>query len=86
MDGIMLFKKKDLEIDTKKGYAIMDMRMEFEIKKFVMLIMKNWKRPITGIQLPNLERIGKLEEKETYKYWRIWKEVTIKRAEMNAKK
>ena len=47
-----------------------DMRMEFSMEKCAMLIMKRGKREITeGIEMPNQEKFGTLEEKENYDYF-----------------
>ena len=44
-----------------------DIRMEFGMKKYAMLIMKSGKWQITEeIELPNQEKIRTLGEKETY--------------------
>ena len=52
-----------------------------------MLIKKSGKQHVTeGIELPNLEKIRTLGEKETYKYLGILEADTIKHAEIKEKK
>ena len=61
--------------------------MEFGIEKCAMLIMRSGKRLLTeGIELLNQEKIRMLGEKETYKYLRILKVVTIKLVETKENK
>ena len=60
--------------------------MEFDIEKFVVLVMKNSERHLTnGMELPNQEKIRTFGEKETYKYLGILEADTIKQVEMKGK-
>ena len=60
--------------------------MKFNIEKCVMLVMKNGKRKtIERIELPNKESIGRLKEKENYKYLGILDADTIEQREMKEK-
>ena len=53
--------------------------MEFGIEKCTMLAMKKWKREVIEVkELPNLETIRTLGEKENYKYLKILKGDNIK--------
>ena len=75
MDDIKLFAKNDKELETLihavRIYS-QDIGMEFGIGKCAMLVMKSGKRHMTdGIELPNQDRIRTLEEKKTYKSWRL---------------
>ena len=45
-----------------------------------------WKKTNEGWELPNQERIWRLEENETYKYFEILEVNTIKHVEMKGKK
>ena len=60
-----------------------DIRMEFDIEQYAMLIMKSGKREsINGIELPNQNKINSLGEKENYKYLGILEADTIKYADI----
>ena len=60
--------------------------MDFDIEKSTMLIMKIRKREATErTELQNEEIIGKLGEKENYKYLGKLEAGTIKQAEMKEK-
>ena len=62
------------------------MGMEFGIKKCAMLIMKKEKREtMEGVELPNKESIRILSEKENYKYFGIL-EADVIRDERKSKK
>ena len=57
--------------------------MEFDIEKWVMIIMKSRKRQMTeGMELPNHEKIRTLGEMKTYKYLGILEVDNIKHAMM----
>ena len=59
------------------------MRMEFDIEKCAMQVIKSGKRHLTDIrELPNHDKIRTLEEKETNKYLGILEADTIKHVEM----
>ena len=60
-------KKEELEtqIQTIRIYN-QDIRMEFSMEKYAILIMKSGKKE--SIELPNYESIKTLGEKENYKY------------------
>ena len=63
-----------------------DIRMEFSIEKYTMLIRRRGKRHTTkGIELPNVEKFRMLGEKETYKYLGILEANTIKQVKRNEK-
>ena len=71
-NDIKLFAKNEKELETLihavKIYS-QDIRMEFDIEKRIMLIMKSGKQHMTnGMELPNQKKIRTLGEKETYKY------------------
>ena len=53
--------------------------MEFGIDKYVMVIMKSWKRETTErTEQPNQKNTRTLGEKENYKYLEIWEADAIK--------
>ena len=59
-----------------------DIGVEFCIEKFDMLIERSGKRHMMkGTELPNQEKTGMLEEKETYIYLGILEADTIKQVE-----
>ena len=63
-----------------------DIRMEFGIEKYALLVMKSGKRHMTdGIELQNQDKIRTLTENETYKYLGILEADTIKQVEMKDK-
>ena len=75
MDDIKLFIKNEKELvtlmQTIRIYSH-DIRMEFDIEKCAILILKSGKREITeGIELPNQEKIRTLGVKEKDKYSQI---------------
>ena len=82
MDDIKLFaeNEKELEILIQTiGIYSQDIRMEFDIEKCFILIMKREKKETTeGIKLPNQESIKMLGEKENYKNLEILEVDTIK--------
>ena len=86
MDNIKLFAKKDWrQIKTIEIYSL-DIGMEFNIGKCVMLIMEGRKREITErIELLNQERMRMLGKKENYKYLVILEANTIKQMKMKEK-
>ena len=54
--------------------------MEFDIRKYAMLVMKSGKRYLTdGMELPNQDKITRLGEKEAYKYLGVFEADTIKK-------
>ena len=72
MDDIKLFIKNEKEfenlIQAVRIYS-QDIGMEFSIEKCTMLILRSGKQHmVKEIELPNLEKIRMLREKETYKY------------------
>ena len=81
-DDIKLFAKNEKELKTLKHAVIIysqDIGMEFGIEKCAMPVMKSGKRHMKDrMELPNQEKIRKLEEKETYKYFGILEADTIK--------
>ena len=88
MDDIKLFAKNEKELETLiQAVRIynQDIGMEFDIEICEMLIMKSKKQTIEGIELPNLEKIRMLEEKETYKYLGILEVNAVKYAKMKEK-
>ena len=78
IDDIKIFAKNEKR--TRNTWPVYrNIRMEFGIKKCSMLIMKKRKIEIMeGIELPNLESIRTLEEKENDKYMRRVEVDTIK--------
>ena len=61
--------------------------MEFGIEKCAMFVMKCSKWHLTdGMELPNQDKIGTLEEKETDKNLGILESNTIKQVKMKKKK
>ena len=89
MDDIKLFAKNENELKTLilavRIYG-QDIRMEFDIEKCALLVMKSGKHHITdGMELPNQDKIRTLVEKETYKYLDIFEADTIKQVEMKDK-
>ena len=88
MNDIKIFDKNEkLEtlIQTIRIYS-QDIGMEFGMKNYAMLIMKKEKRKtIEGIELSNQESIRILGEKENYKYQRILEADGIKQTEMKEK-
>ena len=89
MDGIKLFAKNEKELETLihavRIYS-QDIGMEFGIEKCAMLVVKSGKRHMTdGMELPNLDKIRTLGEKETYKYLGILEADTIKQVQMEDK-
>ena len=88
-DDIKLFTKNEKELETLiqtvKIYS-QDIKMEFGIEKWSMLVMRSGKRHMTeGVELPNQVIIRTLGEKETYKYLGILEAGTIKQVEMKEK-
>ena len=86
MDDIKLFAKNEKALETLK-HAVriysQNIGMEFGIEKCAMLVMKSGKRHMTdGMELPNYDKIRKLEENETYKYLCILEADTIKQVQM----
>ena len=86
MDDIKLFAKNEKELETLihavRIYS-QGIGMEFGIEKCAILVMKSRKRHMTdGMELPNHNRIGTLEENETYKYLGILEADTIKQVQM----
>ena len=60
--------------------------MEFDIEKWIMLVMKSGKNHLTdGMEIPNQDKIGTLGEKETYEYLGILEADTITQVEMKEK-
>ena len=60
--------------------------MAFGIEKCSMLAMKSDKRHLTDrMELPNIDKIKMLGEKETYEYLGILEADTIKQVEMKEK-
>ena len=56
-----------------------DIGMKFGIEKCVLLVMKSGKSHLTNeMELPKLDKIRTLREKETNKYFRILEAGTIK--------
>ena len=89
MDNTKLFAKNEKELETLihavRIYS-QDIKMEFDIEKCAMLVMKSGKRHmIDRMELPNHERIRTLGENETYKYLGIFEADTIKQVEMKNK-
>ena len=79
-DGIKLFAKNEKELETLihalRIYS-QNIRMEFDIEKCALLVMKSGKRHLTdGMELPNQDKI------RTYKYLGILEADTIKEVEM----
>ena len=71
---------------TNNNNNSQDIRMEFGIEKWAMLVMKSDKRHLTdGMEQPNQDKIRTLREKETYKYLGILKADNIKQVEMKQK-
>ena len=63
-----------------------DIGMQLGLETYSMLIMRREKRQmIVGIDLPNQENIRSLREKENYKYLGILEADTIKPAKMKEK-
>ena len=67
MDDIKLFPKNEIELETLihsvRKYS-QDIRVEFGIEKWTMLIMKSGKQHVTnGMELPNQEKIWKFGKK-----------------------
>ena len=63
-----------------------DIKIEFRIEKFAMLVMKSGKRRMMeGIELTNQVVIRTLGEKKTYKYLGILVANAIKQAEVKEK-
>ena len=86
MDDIKLFAKNEKELETLihavRVYS-QGIGMEFGMEKCAMLVMKSGKQHMTaGMELPNHNRIGTLEENETYKYLGILEADTIKQVQM----
>ena len=90
MDDIKLFAKNEKEqetlIHTIRIYC-QDIRMEFGIEKYALLVVKSAKRHLAdGIEIPNQDKIRTLAENETYKDLGILEADTIKQVEMKKKK
>ena len=86
IDDIKLFAKNEKELETLiptvRIYSQV-IGMGFGIEKCAMLFMKSGKRHMTdGMELPNHDKIGTLEENETYKYLGILEADTIKQVQM----
>ena len=69
MDDIKLSAKNEKELETLihavRIYS-QDIEMEFGMEKCAMLVMNSGKRHMTdGMELPNHDKIRKLEENET---------------------
>ena len=89
MDNIKLFAKNVKELETLihaiRTYT-QGIGMEFGIEKCAMLVMKRGKRHMTkGKELPNHVKIRTLGENETYKYFCVLEDDTIKQVEMKDK-
>ena len=89
MDDIKLFAKNVKELETLihvlRIYS-QDIRMEFDLEKFAMLIMKSGKwHPTERMEQPNQDKIRTLGENETYKYLGILETDTIKQVDMKEK-
>ena len=79
--------ENDLEnlIQTVRIYS-QDIRMEVDVEKCAMPVMKNGKGCLTeGVKLPNQVVIRTLGEKETYKYLGILEADTINQEDMKEK-
>ena len=89
IDDIKLFAKSEKELETlihAVRLYIQDIGMGFGKEKCAMLVMKSGKRHLTdGMELPNQDKIGTLEENETYKYLGILEADTIKQVQMKDK-
>ena len=89
MADIKLFAKSEKELETPihaVRICSQDIRMEFSIEKYAILVMKNSKRHLTdGLEQPNQDKIRTLGEKETYKFLVILETDTIKRVDMKEK-
>ena len=78
-------KKMKTLIHTVRTYS-QDIRMEFDIEKCALLVMKSGKRHlIDGIELPYQDKIITLTENETYKHLGILESDTIKQVKMKKK-
>ena len=89
IDDIKQFVKSEKELETiihaVRIYS-QGIGMEFGKEKCAMLVMKSGKRHLTdGMELPNQDKIGTLEENETYKYLGILEADTIKQVQMKDK-
>ena len=89
MDDIKLFAKNEKEQEVwiqTIGIYIQDIWMECDIEKYVILLMRNWKRGKTKkIKLPNQKRIRTFWGKENYLCLEILEVDPIKKAEMKEK-
>ena len=89
MDSIKLFANDEKELETliqKIRVYSQDIKMEFGIEKWAMLVMKSEKWHVSeGIDLPNQVVIRMRGEKETYEYLGILEADTIKQREMKVK-
>ena len=87
IDDIKLFAKNEKELETimqAMRIYIQHIRMEFGIEKCAMLILR-WRQMTEGKELPNQEKIGRREEKETYKYFGWLEADNIKHPEKEKK-
>ena len=89
MDDDKLFAKSEKELETlihsMRIYS-QDIRMEFDIEKCAIMIMKIGKRHLTGgMEIPSQDKIRTLGGKETNKYLGILEADTIKQVEMKEK-
>ena len=86
MTSNYLKKKKRKEKNLEVRIYRQDIRMEFGIEKYALLILKSGKRRLTdGMELASQHKIRTLGEKETYTYMGILVADTIKQVEMKEK-
>ena len=89
MDDIELFAKNEKELETLTHTVRIynqDIRMEFGLEKWPMVVMKSGKRHTTdGIELPNQDKIRTLGENDAYKYLGILEADTFKQVQMKDK-
>ena len=79
------WKKMETLIYVVRIY-IQGIGMEFGIEKCAMLVMKSGKQQLPDkMKLPNQDKIRTLTENETYKYFDILEDDTIKQVEMKDK-
>ena len=89
MDNIKLFSKNEKELETLihavRIYS-QDIGMEFFIEKCAMPVRKSGKRHLMdSMELPNQDKIRTLGEKETYTYFVILVDDTIKQVQIKEK-
>ena len=77
MDDIKLFAKMKTNWKLIHAMSIysQDIGMEFGIEKYAVLVMKSGKRHLmSGMELPNQEKLERSEKRKLINTWGYWKQ------------